>query len=79
MEVDGGSTDLSYPHLHRGNIVNKEYARKIPYRFSRKGTNLGQPPVADALSEVRSTEKEQSVHEGQLRLLRLRTWGEPLF
>ena len=35
-------------------------------RSAHEGTNLGQPPVAEVLSEVRSTEKEQSAHEGQL-------------
>ena len=39
------------------------------------GTNLGQPPVADALSEVRSTERKQSPHDGELRPMRLRIWG----
>ena len=31
--------------------------------------------MADVLSEVRSTKKEQSPHERELRLLRLRNWG----
>ena len=50
-----------------------------PFAFLGRGTKRGQPPVADALSALRSAEKEQSVHEGQLRLLKLRNWGEPLF